>query len=618
MFINKDDWQPVDGLILEENALNALKCISKNSLVVAGPGAGKTELLAQKSSYLLETNECKYPKKILAISFKRDAAKNLSERVIKRCGINFSNRFVSKTYDSFAKSILDHFRLAIPEKYRPTADYSIIFNYKDFDDIFRDYDQNFYNTNNLSFLVNSLINTSLPISPSDEISKFTKGIWMNLTSKAKKSNLSFPMITRLAEFIIKSNPKLKHYLQSTYSHVFLDEFQDTTTIQYDLVKTCFFSSGNILTAVGDDKQTIMSWAGAVKNIFKIYESDFKSEMFPLLMNHRSAPKLVALQKILVKELLNQNIPVSPSSKWKKDEGDIQVWISEDYKKEAVFLANYIDKLIINGISPRDICILVKQKVDDYANLIITELANLNIDARNENEYQDLLTEDLILFIMNCFYVASKPKAVEKSELLDFVFKLLETDDENEQRNVENDLHNFLSTLRKSLGSKSKLSEDLILKYATQIINYIGLHILKSAFPQYKDESFTNHLIDTFSELYYNALLKQKSWSKAIEEVKGVNSIPIMTTHKSKGLEYNTVIFVGLEDSAFWSFKKQPEADKCLFFVAMSRAIERIVFTFSKVRNTGWNKTDKSQSFNDIGVIYDALSNSKLVDMEEIK
>ena len=75
------------------------------------------------------------------------------------------------------------------------------------------------------------------------------------------------MICILAEFIIKTNYKIKRGLQLTYKYVFLDEFQDTTYLQYKLVKQCFLNSGSIMTAVGDNKQRIMVWAGALKTVF---------------------------------------------------------------------------------------------------------------------------------------------------------------------------------------------------------------------------------------------------------------------------------------------------------------------------------------------------------------
>ena len=85
-----------------------------------------------------------------------------------------------------------------------------------------------------------------------------------------KATLTFKMIMMLAIYIVKTNPHIKRALHITYSYVFLDEFQDTTDIQYDLVKECFFGSNTKITAVGDNKQRIMVWAGAVKRIFNIF------------------------------------------------------------------------------------------------------------------------------------------------------------------------------------------------------------------------------------------------------------------------------------------------------------------------------------------------------------
>src|SRR5690606_6275025 len=123
--IAKESWIPADGMQLEANAIS-IASTSGNHLVVAGPGAGKTELLAQKASYLLQTNTCSFPHRILAISFKRDAAFNLKERVRLRCGEELSRRFDSLTFDSFAKHIFDRFRQALPNKYKLTGDYDVV------------------------------------------------------------------------------------------------------------------------------------------------------------------------------------------------------------------------------------------------------------------------------------------------------------------------------------------------------------------------------------------------------------------------------------------------------------------------------------------------------------
>lgn len=114
--MKKDEWMPSGGICLEQAATDAVLC-EENALVIAGPGAGKTELLAQKAGYLFTTNLCKTPRRILAISFKKDAADNLKERIVDRYGERYKKRFMSLTYDAFFKSVLDRFYRALPEGY---------------------------------------------------------------------------------------------------------------------------------------------------------------------------------------------------------------------------------------------------------------------------------------------------------------------------------------------------------------------------------------------------------------------------------------------------------------------------------------------------------------------
>src|SRR5687767_5968736 len=124
--ISPDDWTPVDVAALEDNAFEVVRS-SDNRSVIAGPGAGKTELLAQRAAYLLQTGASQHPRRILAISFKRDAASNLATRVRQRCHPEVGQRFDSMTFDAFAKSLVDRFGQALPDAWRPTPNYRIDF-----------------------------------------------------------------------------------------------------------------------------------------------------------------------------------------------------------------------------------------------------------------------------------------------------------------------------------------------------------------------------------------------------------------------------------------------------------------------------------------------------------
>lgn len=290
--VRVEEWIPSDNIVLEDNANFAVKCI-ENILVVAGPGAGKTELLAQKAGYLFQTDICHNPQKILAISFKTDAAENLKQRVCKRYGNEIKSRFSSMTYDAFSKRLLDRFRLALPIDWQPDKDYEVN-NAEIIDAAFKKVGYN--NPHNLKkgelkkFYEQTLSSVSFPIKQENLGEK----VWKLLIKgfDGNKATLDFKMICILSEYIVRSNPKIKRALQCTYTHVFLDEFQDTTNLQYRLVKTCFKDSRSVITAVGDNKQRIMLWAGALKSVFTDFKANFLSQQTQLIMNHRSAPSVM--------------------------------------------------------------------------------------------------------------------------------------------------------------------------------------------------------------------------------------------------------------------------------------------------------------------------------------
>src|ERR1700722_15271497 len=124
--VRPNEWTPIGVDELEANAMTVVRSIENRS-VIAGPGAGKTELLAQRAAHLLQTGVSPAPQRILAISFKRDAASNLAARVRQRCHRHHAGRFDSMTFDAFAKSLIDRFGQSLPDRWRPSPDYEVMF-----------------------------------------------------------------------------------------------------------------------------------------------------------------------------------------------------------------------------------------------------------------------------------------------------------------------------------------------------------------------------------------------------------------------------------------------------------------------------------------------------------
>lgn len=609
----KEEWCPADGYRLEAEAMDTV-VNDKNTLVIAGPGAGKTELLAQRACFLLETNTCRYPKKILAISFKKDAAVNLRERVELRCGKELALRFESKTYDAFAKEIVDRFKNSLDESYRPLNNYKIA-ETKDIKRAFEIAGLNFGGNQTKFNRVygNKLSTNILPLHP-NFIDKIFIDTWNVLLKGSRNDNfessLTFEMISRLAEYLIRTNSYIKKAIEMTYSHVFLDEFQDTTSIQYDLVKACFFQTGTIITAVGDSKQRIMLWAGAKKSIFEDFQNDFLSQKRTLIMNHRSAPRLVEIQKAMYNRLNEDTIELKTNEKWNQEDGEAYLRLFEDHIKEADVLSEEINSLISIGVKINEICILVKQKVDDYSQEIINKLSQCNIKARDEAVYQDLLKEDVIKILISLFRLASKDGMPDDWDYIYNILCELYGIDESCEPQI---LKDFIRKVELMINdTKKKLNitdEEQFSDLVESKIEYISYEKFASKFQQYKSKDYFDDLIDKFKRLVWIEYDETKDWIKAIDNFEGKNSIPIMTIHKSKGLEYDTIFFVGLEDSAFWNFKNQPDEDRCAFFVALSRAKRRIDFTFSLNRPT---KFSCSQSHDCINEFYELFNNTDIV------
>lgn len=605
-----NEWKPSAGLILESAALNALKDLN-NSLVVAGPGAGKTELLAQKACFLLETNSCVNPHKILAISFKKDAAVNLKERIKLRLSRNFESRFISQTFDSFAKSILDRFFYALSDEFRPDPNYEITTNQNEIVRAFSKCGINLSNKDMKKRYIDNLTTKRV-----EYVSGVYKDVWDKLLKGDGdiKPTLNFQMISVLAIHILETNPLILKSLRKTYSHVFLDEFQDTTKVQYALVKVCFHNSDTSITAVGDNRQRIMIWAGAKVDVFDAYKRDFNSQEYTLLMNHRSAPRLLEIQKIVNDYLQDERFSPIANSKWSEDEGVAEIWYFKDSITEAEHIARKVRQLIDEmNISYRDICIIVKQSVQQFCDDIVGVFDNVNIQARNEANFQDLLKEDIVLLIINTLKAALN---VKDSDAWIFIrdakiffegksstFNPISID------KLRKKLKLMLRDINIGLNGVSDPQE--LAKLLSEIVDFYDLNKIKKHYPQYSQGQYINKLREDLTNYLYQYYSSTNDWLSAISSFEGHDSIPIMTIHKSKGLEFEVVFFVGFDDNSFWSFASQEAEDTCTFFVGLSRSKRQLCFTFSENR-FGSNRTNTN-----ISILYQMLKESGVVEEKYI-
>jgi len=118
-----------------------------------------------------------------------------------------------------------------------------------------------------------------------------------------------------------------------------------------------------------------------------------------------------------------------------------------------------------------------------------------------------------------------------------------------------------------------------------VIDFIGRSTLVAASPAYRQGDWFDRVIEA-TIIHLEASSRGTSdWTSALDIYEGLYAVPLMTVHKSKGLEYHTVIFVGLDDGAWFNFQRQSKEETAGFFVAFTRAKQRVVFTYCAGRGT---------------------------------
>lgn len=592
MLVRPGDWRPQGIGGLEDRAWEALRETERSVCVTAGAGAGKTEFLAQKAAYLLQSGLCPYPKRILAISFKRDAALNLSKRVRQRCTPGQASRFASYTFDAFTKQMLDRFRLAVPPPYTPPANYRIVFPSRgDYQDFFRSAGRPNFDQKRFE---GAIANVSLPIAEqnlAEAAEQFLQAYWDHQYENFSEVLLTFPMINRLVKYIIEANPELGLALRQTYDAVFLDEFQDTTKAQFSLLRTCFEGADARLTAVGDDKQKIMGWAGALDRAFDTFAETFDARRISLLSNWRSHEDLVRIQHVIAVQI-DPDVELAQARANRQVDGEVAaIWDFRDREAEVGQIARWIRAEVDAGrVAPEDVAILVRMKANDVENELGPALAAEGLILRNLDRrvgdiaIQDLLTEELFGTLFPLLRLAASgrdPEAwTEAQERLRVLFGLSD-DHDAALGQLQRETGTFVRELRTYMDNHPPVEAT-----ATVVLNrtlaFVGRERLVGAFANYQRPADFERVFQGFETLLREYVAEQAQWGDVLNWVEGLGQVPLMTIHKSKGLEFHTIVFFGLDNRTWWSLKAEGE-EMNSFYVALTRARQRAYFSFCQER-----------------------------------
>ena len=597
---------------LNNKQKEAVENLDGPMLVLAGAGSGKTKVLTTKVAYLLEKKDIS-PTNILAITFTNKAAKEMKERIYSIVGRN-AFRIQISTFHSFGLKLLK-------ENY-DLLGYDSNFTILDSDDSLTvikkimkelDIDSNKYNYRAIRSTISN--NKNEMVSP-DEFHKFVHNdydevvekVYIEYEKSLKRSNaIDFDDLLILPlELFDKNKEVLKKY-QEEYKYIFIDEYQDTNRPQYLLSKMISAKYKNI-TVVGDNDQAIFTWRGAnYRNILN-FEKDYSDAKVVILdENYRSTKNILKAANNVIK---NNKIRKEKNLWTQNEDGKlISYYKAFDEKDEANYVVKEIKKLLDDNVSPNDICVLYRANAQSRT-LEESFLSN-NISYRivgayafyNRKEIKDLISYLKLIHNekddVSLLRVINYPKRGIGSKTIEnlgiearannkSLYECITSGKELEFKNIieslkkEKDnmsLTEFVDLVLEKSGIKSDLQNEKTLEADIRLEN---LEEFKSITKNVEESEGLVSLEDFLDEL---SLVSDVSEQKNdnLEE-----KITLMTMHAVKGLEFDYVFVVGLEEGIFphsnsMDSEEDIEEERRLCYVAITRAKKKLYIINARSR-----------------------------------
>lgn len=604
---------------LNDQQKKAVEITNGPLLVLAGAGSGKTKVLTTKVAYLvLEKNIA--PENILAITFTNKAAKEMKERIIDKIGL-VAYQIQISTFHSFGLSILrKHY-----EKLGLSKNFTIL----DSDDtnvIIKNIlkDQNIEENvrtikSTISNNKNALIDaTSYERFANTDFDQTVLNVYKRYEQRLKMNNsVDFDDLLMLPIVLFQHYPEVLKEYQEQYQYILIDEYQDTNEAQYTLAKLISAKYQNICV-VGDDSQSIYSWRGSnYKNILN-FERDYPNcQTVFLEQNYRSTKTIINASNDVIKHNENRK----EKNLWTENEEGVKIeyHTSSNEKDEAYYVVKEIEKLMDDGVKLSDIAILYRT------------------NGQSRNFEDELLLENIPYKVVGSFYFYSRKEIKDLMAYLKLIYN--PQDDVSYMRVVNvpkrkigkvtldrlkekaNQLNCSLydaTTEGKELEFKNLIDHFIKIKEEISLTDLVEEILVKSGLRKEIEEennleseirlenleefkSITFQFEEKYGIISLEDFLAEVSLVADVEEYRNNdNAVTLMTIHLAKGLEFNHVFIVGLEEGVFphfnsFSNSEQLEEERRLCYVAMTRAKKRLWLVNAEVRTLYGNRVKNPAS-----------------------
>ncbi|OGG57963.1 hypothetical protein A2853_03495 [Candidatus Kaiserbacteria bacterium RIFCSPHIGHO2_01_FULL_55_17] len=569
-------------------------------LIVAGAGAGKTKTITHRIAHLIGSGIP--PSKILAVTFTNKAANEMRERVRHLLPAGTRMPEVS-TFHSTCVRILREFGRSVGVIERFT-----IFNR---DDQTRAVKRALKNAgmedeNPRYFIAaisrekgSGVSHTTYAREARALRAHDVAVVWQCYEEElVKASALDFDDLLLKTLELLEHSERTRGLLQNRWSHLVIDEYQDTNVVQYKIARL-LLDSGRNICVVGDLDQCIYTWRQArLENLLGFERSFPGTKVVTLKENYRSTGTITAAANGIIEKNKNR-IPKQLLATREVGE-PIYLFEARDELDEAWFVAEKVQELIKRATPPREIAVLYR---DNFQSRVLEEaFLSLQIPYRvvgtrffERKEVKDVLSYVRASLNPNISdmerIIATPPRGIGQATFAKMVA--------NKERELSPAARAKVMAFRTSLERMKKALETLPLSEVLRFI--LEESGLERMYKEKKDREEAEHFenvqeLVNLSVRYDSAmppsgahsLLEEAALQSDQDEMRDdENRVSLMTVHASKGLEFENVFVTGLEQGLFPSRRldehTDPEEERRLFYVAMTRAKERLFLSFARAR-----------------------------------
>src|SRR3989344_2564426 len=568
---------PAESAGLNEKQCEAVKITDGPSVILAGAGSGKTRVLIHKVLHLIKDKKID-PRSIVMITFTNKAAREMKERIL-RATNNLVKLGYIGTYHSFCCLLLrrDGEEIGIPRSFS-------IYDDDDSESLLKKILKNSiegksapsYFSNRISEAKNQLIDPERYL----ELFSYHRAaqvadVYFQYQKELKKNNaLDFDdLIMKVVKLFTKAPQVLDKY-QNRYRYLLVDEFQDTNNAQYVFTRLLAKKHQNI-TVVGDFSQSIYSWRGAdIRNLEKFTEDFPDAKVVELEQNYRSTQNILNFAYEVISE--NQLHPILKLFTKNADGEEIILHESENEEEEAMFVTQTVQEIVSESDYSQ---IAVLYRTNAQSRIIEEAFLNETIPYTliggtrfyERREIKDILSYLRLLVHPSDEIALDRVKKIGKQRFAKFK-SFYESYNESKKTVVTSDL---MEEIFNKTGYLELYDAEIPEDYA-RLENIKELKSVALNFP---------HLV-TFLE---QVALVESEYFESEKKGNSARGVRLMTLHQAKGLEFDHVFIVGLEEGILPHSRSiddqyQLEEERRLFYVGITRARKKLFITHTKMRS----------------------------------